>query len=279
MTHLNEPPDTSRHHRPNTPTTSPASLNGQTALITGGAGGIGAALARRLAERGATVVIADLDPAGQRLAQSLGGTFITTDVTRSADNRAAVSATVERFGRLDLAILNAGIGERGSFLDDFDLDHYRQLVAVNLDGVVFGMQAALGQFTEQGSGAILATSSLAGIVESPINPLYAATKHAVVGLVRSIAPSLIDRGITVNVLCPTFVDTPILQGFAPQMRAAGLAVLEPERVADVAEVVLASGATGKAWPVVPHGDPAPWPFHEPPNLLSEPIQPNPEMPT
>lgn len=272
MKHLDRPPDPPLDHAEHSPrhtvTDHSLSLDGKTAFITGGASGIGAALAHRLSSLGASVVIADLDPAGQRVAESIGGIFITTDVTRRDENHAAIQVAAEHFGRVDIAVLNAGIGEQRSFLDAFDPDHYRQLVAVNLDGVVFGMDAALEHFIPQGSGAVLAAASLAGIVASPVNPLYAATKHAVVGLVRSIAPSVIDRGVTVNALCPTFVDTPILQGFAPQLTAAGLAVLEPDDVADVAEAALSSGLTGHAWPVVPGGS-APWPFPDPPDLTPQ----------
>lgn len=251
-------------------------LDGKVALVTGGAGGIGAAIAHRFAAAGARVVVADLDPAGETTAREIGGVFVRTDVTRLEDNLAAVRTAIERFGGLDVAVLNAGIGEHGSFVEEFRPEHYRDLVAVNLDGVVFGMHAALEAFTERGSGAILATSSLAGLSESPMNALYSATKHAVVGLIRSVAPLVIEQGITVNAVCPTFIDTPILGEAVPFIKDLGVAVLEPERVADVAELVLARGGTGQAWPVVPHGDPAPFAFGALPSIMSDPNHPVPE---
>lgn len=279
MTNLHEPDENNSDNKPHVLSSPPESLSGQTVLVTGGAGGIGAALAQRFTQRGARVVVADIDPAGQHVADAIGAVYIQADVTDLAANQAAVQASSEHFGSLDIAVLNAGIGERGSYVDDFDPNHYRQLVAVNLDGVVFGIQAALQHFIAQSSGAILATASLAGIVESSINPLYAATKHAVVGLIRSVAPAVQDRGITLNALCPTFVDTPILQGFVPQIRDAGVAVLEPARVADVAEIALASGLTGQIWPVLPHGETTPWPFAEAPHILTDPDQSHREMPS
>ncbi|QNG18314.1 SDR family NAD(P)-dependent oxidoreductase [Rhodococcus triatomae] len=245
-------------------------LDGKVALVTGGAGGIGAAIARRFASGGARVVIADVDPTGETIAREIGGAFVRTDVARRADNTAAVRTATERFGGLDIAVLNAGIGGQGGFVEDFRPEHYRDLVSVNLDGVVYGMHAALEVFTEQGSGAILATSSLAGVSESPINPLYAATKHAVIGLVRSVAPTVADRGVTVNALCPTFIDTAILGEAIPYITDLGVAVLPPERVAEVAELVLVRGGTGEAWPVVPHGEPGPFAFPELPSIMTDP---------
>ncbi|MGW0507095.1 SDR family NAD(P)-dependent oxidoreductase [Micromonospora sp. NPDC003241] len=251
-------------------------LDGKVALVTGAASGIGAAIARRFASGGARVVIADVDPAGETVAREVAGAFVRTDVARLADNIAAVHTAVTLFGGLDVTVLNAGIGEQGSFVEDFRPEHYRDLVSVNLDGVVYGMHAALEVFTEQGSGAIMATSSLAGLSESPMNPLYAATKHAVIGLVRSVAPTVADRGVTVNALCPTFIDTPILGEAIPFISDMGVAVLSPERVAEVAELVLARGGTGQAWPVVPHGEPGPFAFPGIPSIMSDPNRQVPE---
>ncbi|WP_199714464.1 SDR family NAD(P)-dependent oxidoreductase [Micromonospora radicis] len=244
--------------------------------MTGGASGIGAAIARRFASGGARVVIADVDPAGEAVAREVAGAFVRTDVARPADNIAAVRTATRHFGSLDIAVLNAGIGEQGSFVEDFRPEHYRDLVSVNLDGVVYGLHAALAVFTEQGSGAVLATSSLAGLSESPMNPLYAATKHAVIGLVRSVAPIVADRGVTVNAVCPTFIDTPILGEAIPFISELGVAVLSPERVAEVAELVLTRGGTGQAWPVVPHGEPVPFAFPDLPSIMSDPHRQVPE---
>ena len=158
--------------------------DGRVAWITGGANGFGAGAARRLAGLGATVAISDIDADnGAKVAAEIGGTFIPCDVTSYDDNVAAVSRIVDEHGRLDIAFLNAGIASGVGVGDDFDLERYRRAMGVNLDGVVFGMHAALGAMKERG-GRIVATASLAGLVATPFDPLYGANKHAVVGMVR-----------------------------------------------------------------------------------------------
>lgn len=249
------------------------------ALITGGAGGIGAAMARRLSEKGVGVVIADVDAgAGNTLAEDLGGIFVATDVASPEQNQAAVRAAVGHFGRIDIAILSAGIGEPAGSLLEFDPRAYRRMAAVNYDGVVYGMHAALQHFTGQGAGAIIAISSLAGLGESPINPLYASAKHAVIGLVRSLAPLVAEQGITINALCPAFVDTAIIAEALPYLRDLGVAVLEVDAVADAMETVLADGRNGQAWTVTAHQSPQPVTFPELPTVMTDPSHPTPEVP-
>ncbi|MFC7646905.1 SDR family oxidoreductase [Streptosporangium lutulentum] len=186
-------------------------LEGKVALITGGGNGIGAAVARRLAEGGARIVLADIDDdAGQSLADELGATYVHCDVTRLEDSEAAVATAVERYGRLDLAFLNAGIASGCGLREDFDIKRYRLAMGVNLDGVVFGMHAAIPALRAGGGGTIVATASMAGIVGIPGDPIYAANKHAVVGLVRSLGQDLEPFGVKVQGLCPSFADTAIL---------------------------------------------------------------------
>lgn len=245
-------------------------FDGKVALVTGGASGIGAAVARRLATSGARVVIADVDTEGdQGVAAGIDGLFVRTDVSRIEDNQAAVTAAIERFDRLDIVFLNAGVGGEANLLWDFDAAHYHRLRAVNLDGVVYGVHAARGRLAAQGHGTIIVTSSLAGLFESPMDPLYAATKHALVGLVRSLAPVMAEQGITINALCPTVVDTPILGDALPYIVEAGLAVVDVERVADTVDAIIADGGTGQAWPVLPHEDSAPFVFPSAPDLMAE----------
>lgn len=216
-------------------------------LVTGGASGIGAAVVRRFARDGARVVIADIDETGgQAIATEVGGLFVPTDVTTERDNQAAVDAALRTFGRLDVVHLNAGIGGAG---EDFDLDHYRRVLAVNIDGTMFGFHAALPVLAGSGGGAVVATSSIAGIAPARFDPTYAATKHAVIGLVRSLAMVWAESAITINAVCPGFVATPMLKGSADRLRAHGFAVAEPDEVAAAVQSIVHDGGTGQAWTV------------------------------
>jgi NAD(P)-dependent dehydrogenase (short-subunit alcohol dehydrogenase family) len=232
------------------------------ALVTGGGGGIGSAVARRLAASGTRVVIADLAvERGEALAAEIGGVFVRTDVSSLADNQRAVEVA-NRLGRLDVLHLNAGVSGAG-LGDDFRPEVYRRALSVNIDGVVFGVHAALPTLRRQRGGTIVVTGSLAGLVGSPYDPVYAMTKHAVIGLVRCLAPGLEQNGIRINALCPTFVDTPFIDDARAVLEQRKLPVLSPDRVADAFGEVLASPASGQAWVVRP-GVVQPFSFATPP---------------
>jgi len=220
-------------------------------LVTGGASGIGAAVARRFGHAGAHVVVADVDEAGGKaVAAECGGRFVLTDVSRLADNESAVRVAMDEFGGLDVVHLNAGIGSGIGVGDDFDLDRYRQIIGVNLDGVTFGLHAVLPALTSTGGGSIVVTSSLAGVAPIPMDPIYGATKHAVIGLVRSLAPVFSSSNITVNAVCPGFVDTAILSDSAKDMlRENGLGIADPAEIAAAVEFIVSDGQTGRAWMV------------------------------
>lgn len=228
-------------------------LTGQVALVTGGAMGIGAAAVRRLAGAGAKVVIADVDREnGQRVAGAVGGEFVFCDVSRSEDNDGAVAAAQDRFGGLDVVLLNAGIATTTLGLgDDFDVAHYRRAMGINLDGVVFGVHAALPALRARGGGAIVMTSSLAGLTGVPADPIYCANKHAVVGLARALGPALATEGITVNALCPGFADTAINDPVRGLIAKARIPMLTADQVATVFMDILADDRTGQAWYVQP----------------------------
>jgi NAD(P)-dependent dehydrogenase (short-subunit alcohol dehydrogenase family) len=228
-------------------------LDGAVVLVTGGAHGIGAAAARRLAGRGAHVVVADVDERGADVAAEIGGLFAHCDVREPADTEAAVSAAVTAFGGLDVALLNAGVSTTSVRLGSpaWDLAAYRRAFAINVDGVFFGVNAALPALRDRGRGAMVLTASLAGLTAVPADPIYAATKHAVVGLARSLGPALAADHVTVNALCPGFADTAINDPVRHLISAAGIPMMTPGDVADALLAILASDQTGQAWYVQP----------------------------
>lgn len=240
-------------------------LAGKVAFITGGAAGIGAGLARRLHGLGATIAIADIQvEAGQALADELGGFFVRTDVTDYASNQAAVEATVEALGGIDIAILNAGVTSGTTLGPDFDPQQYRRAMSINLDGVVYGMNAVLPALKARGGGEIIATASMAGIAPVPVDPIYAANKTAVVGLVRSFGELSPTFGIRTNAICPAFADTGLIEPLRDGLQSAGVPLLQVEEVVDVFLKVLASDQSAQCWFVQPGRPAEPFGFRRAP---------------
>lgn len=240
-------------------------FSGKVALVTGAANGIGAGVARRLAAAGASVVVADVDDVqGKAVADEVGGVFVHCDVSDPRQSEAAVATAVERFGGLDIAVLNAGIGTGFGLGADFDAERYRKVMGVNLDGVVYGVHAALAALKERGGGRIVATASMAGLMAMPLDPLYGANKAAVVGLVRGLGPVLAAEGVTVNAVCPSFADTAIITGFKATLESAGMPVMSVDDVVDAFIAVLRDGKAGECWFVQAGRPSAPFTFPNPP---------------
>jgi NAD(P)-dependent dehydrogenase (short-subunit alcohol dehydrogenase family) len=187
------------------------------AFVTGGASGIGAALARGLVARGATVVLADrqaelAEDTAARLRHGGGrAEAVALDVRDPLAVAGAVGAAADRHGRLDYLFNNAGTGVGGE-VRDHTVDDWRYIVDVNLMGVVHGIHAAYPRFVAQGFGHIVNTASMAGLIATPFTVSYCATKHAVVGLSRALRLEAAPYGVRVSVLCPGVVRTPILDG-------------------------------------------------------------------
>jgi NAD(P)-dependent dehydrogenase (short-subunit alcohol dehydrogenase family) len=203
------------------------------ALVTGGAGGIGRAIARRLEDAGYEVDSLDL----------ING-FDVTD-----------STAWKSVGPVDLACLNAGVLTGESDVRRLSEDQYRHALAVNVDGVVFGVRR-LAQVMEE--GAIVVTASLASLTGMPSDAVYSLTKHALVGFVRSVAPQL--EPVTINAVCPGIADTPMIDSQRAAFAAAGFPLVDPAVVADAVWRAATSGRSGEAWFVQPGRDPAPFRF-------------------
>ncbi|HKY25958.1 MAG TPA: SDR family NAD(P)-dependent oxidoreductase [Gaiella sp.] len=209
----------------------------RTALVTGGASGIGAALVTRLQHEGFEVESLDLATG-----------FDVSD-----------PAHWDAVGAADVACLNAGVLGGPADPAGLAVDEYRRAVAVNVDGVVLGVRR-LASVMPLG-GRIVCTASLAGLTAVPEDPVYALTKHAVVGFVRSVASALEARGIAINAICPGFADTPMVAGTARErLVSAGFPLLAAEDVAEAAWVALTSGETGHAWVVQPGRPPVDFRF-------------------
>jgi NAD(P)-dependent dehydrogenase (short-subunit alcohol dehydrogenase family) len=223
-------------------------MSEQVALITGGASGFGKTLAHTLSERGVKLVLCDVDEAGgQRVAEATGGLFVRCDVSDPAQNDAAVATAVETYGGLDMAFLNAGIVSGTGLGEAFSLEHYRRAMGVNLDGVVFGINAVLPALKARGGGSIVATASLAGLTAVPMDPIYSANKHAVVGLVRSLGAALAADGVRINAVCPGYAETGIIAPIREGLLDAGLPIIPAEQVTDAVVGLFDGEMTGECW--------------------------------
>jgi NAD(P)-dependent dehydrogenase (short-subunit alcohol dehydrogenase family) len=197
------------------------------------------------------------------VAEALGGVAVRADVSRPADWVAVVDA-VRSLGGVDAVYLNAGVTTLEGDITALTDDQYRRILAVNVDGVAFGARALVPELIARGGGALVATASLAGLVAFAADPIYAMTKHAVVGLVRALALRLADQGITVNAVCPGLVDTPLVDDVRDALAAASFPLIAPEAVAEAVLGCVLGQGTGQAVVVQAGREPTPFRFSRPP---------------
>ena len=204
-------------------------FEGRAALVTGAGSGIGEACAVMLAERGARLLVADIDgAAAERVAGAIGeaATPFTVDVSDPDQCTAMVAAAVDTFGRLDVAVNNAGIAGPSAPVGEYPLDGWREVIAVHLDGTFYCCRAEIAVMKEAGAGAIVNMASILGSVGFQTAPAYIAAKHGIVGLTRAAALDHAADGIRINSVGPGFIQTPLLED-APEEVVAGVAALHP----------------------------------------------------
>ena len=241
-------------------------LKDKVALITGGSSGIGRAVALAWAREGAKVVVSDVDRGGgdETVGQvrTAGGEaiFIAADVGKPEECEALVRGAVEKFGRLDIACNNAGIGGPQAPTADYPLDGWAQVIGINLSGVFYGMKYQLPAMLKNGGGAIINMASILGAVGFSGAPAYAAAKHGVVGLTQTAALEYSAQGVRINAVGPGFIHTPMISALEDNkavndMLVAAHPIGRLGRAEEVAELVLwlssdkASFVTGAYYPV------------------------------
>lgn len=225
-------------------------LNNRVAVVTGGANGIGAGLARRFTAEGAFVVVADLDgAAAEAVANSIGGAGVQLDVSDEVAVADLVDLVTQDKGSVDLFCSNAGIATGGGI--EVPDARWQRTWEINVMAHVYAARAVLPQMLERGEGYLLQTASAAGLLTNLGAAPYSVTKHAVVAFAEWLAVTYGDRGIRVSCLCPQFVDTAMLDVFADQPRMARYVHRDAISVEEVAAAVVA-GLAAEEFLILPH---------------------------
>lgn len=234
------------------------SFAGKVTLVTGGASGIGLAIAEAFAAQEATVILADInEEQGKQAAASLQGRgyqayFLSANVADAAAVQGLIKQIVDTYGSLDIAVNNAGIEGAPVRTADVEEDDFDRIMAVNVKGVWLCMKYEIRQMVAQGSGVIVNMASVAGLVGAHSMPVYAASKHAVVGLTKSAAVEYARKGLRINAVCPAIVRTPMVERAVEALPELGKRLTmanptrrlgEPEEVADAVLYLCGAGAS------------------------------------
>jgi NAD(P)-dependent dehydrogenase (short-subunit alcohol dehydrogenase family) len=220
-------------------------FQGRAGYVTGGASGIGEAIAKRLASEGASLVVADVnDDGGTRVVEEIaaaGGvaSYQHADVSAEADVRAVIDATVERYGGLRIAVNNVGQGQMPAPLHEVDVATYDLLMATNLRSMFLGMKFAIPHMLDGAGGSIVNTASGVGLKASKGLSVYTATKHGVVGLTRAAAIDYAEHGIRVNAVAPGTVATPQMLAHPPELLKQYEGLMPSGRIAKPSEIAAA----------------------------------------
>ena len=231
-------------------------FDGRVAVVTGAASGIGEACARTFASGGAKVVVADTNrDHGERVVDAIGqagadARFLEVDVSKPEAAEHMVTRTLEAFGRLDIAVNNAGIGGELNPTGDYSIEGWNRVIDINLNGVFYCMRHEIPQMLEQGGGAIVNMASILGTVGFRQAPAYVAAKHGIVGLTKTAALEYGRQGVRINSVGPGFIHTPMVSDALDDGTQAQLAELhatgrmgEPQEVADLVEYLCSDAAS------------------------------------
>lgn len=219
-------------------------LQDKTAIVTGASSGIGRAVSLAYAREGARVVVSDIADEGgaetvRMIESEVSGAeafFVRADAAEPEDHTSLVDAAIERFGRLDIACNNAGIGGELSPVGTLSVDGWRKVIEINLSGVFYAMRAQIPRMLETGGGAIVNMASILGQVGQPETAGYVAAKHGVVGLTKAAALDYAKEGIRINVVGPAYIDTPLLEDLPDEMMKALIAAHPIGRLGRAEEV-------------------------------------------